>query len=459
MANNSVARRTAVQSTVLALLSVLALTLAACTASGDASTVHAANLNLDWTWQGQQAPLTLGVTHTQHDLNPQDPSSALARAKNILAASTGYQDQALMGWGTFNPEPSPGNYNWASLDRRMSLIKATGGKATLTLCCAPDWMKGGKPGTTDWSQLEVAPTPDHYDDFAALAAAAVKRYPQVKHVMVWNEFKGFYDKKKNRWNAAAYTKLYNDVYDAVKKARPEVQVGGPYVPIDAWSKTMSVHYPSSLHGPWGTIDQRSLDAIKYWLAHKHGADFIVVDGGTVTKDSGLITDPALAVGKFATTNRWLHAHTSLPVWWAEFYPDARTDGGPTQPQSAAATLEALAAFARSGTAAAFLWQPQGEQSFPYAALWTSTAGTDGGRPTPLTGPWKWLLPRLRAGNVSVGTATMPTEDSSGVHLLAFRSDETLLVNTSPHPIVLRKDHGTVTVGPWGTILVSNASVT
>jgi hypothetical protein len=186
---------------------------------------------------------------------------------------------------------------------------------------------------------------------------------------------------------------------------------------------------------------------------------VVVDGGTTTKGSGLITDPAVAAGKFAAVDKWLHARTSLPIWWAEFYPDAREDGGPTQPQSAAATLEALAAFARSGTAAAFLWQPQGEQAFPYAALWTSTAASNGGRPTPLTKPWKWLMPRLRAGDMSIGTASMSTSGTENARLLAFRSDETLLVNTSDHPVVLTTNNGKVTVSPWGTILVSNASVT
>jgi hypothetical protein len=441
-----------------ALCAALALAMAACSGS-HAETLHVSNLDLDWTWHDQQGKLTLGVTHTQHDLNPQDPPRALNRGKAILASTTGYQDQALMGWGTFNPEPSPGKYNWGSLDRRMKLISSTGGKATLTLCCAPDWMKGGKPGTTDWSRLEEAPRPEHYHDFAALAAAAVKRYPRVGHVMVWNEFKGFYDEKKNHWDAAAYTKLYNDVYDAVKKARPGVKIGGPYMPVDSWKSPSRVHYPSAIRGSWGIMDQRSLNGIKYWLAHKHGADFVVVDGGTVTKGSGLITDPVKAAGKFTAADRWLHAHTSLPVWWAEFYPDASSSGGPTQPQSSAATLEALAAFARSGTRAAFLWQPQGEESFPYAALWTSTVGRDGGKPTPLTEPWKWLLPRLRAGNVSIGTATIRTSEAKSARLLAFRSDQTLLVNTSSHPVVLRTGNGKVTLEPWRTIRVANPSVT
>ncbi|OLT10047.1 hypothetical protein BJF78_29420 [Pseudonocardia sp. CNS-139] len=63
----------------------------------------------------------------------------------------------------------------------------------MTLCCAPDWMKGGEPGETDWSRIEVAPDPAHYADFAALAVDVARRYPQVRHFVVWNELKGFFD--------------------------------------------------------------------------------------------------------------------------------------------------------------------------------------------------------------------------------------------------------------------------
>ena len=43
-----------------------------------------------------------------------------------------------------------------------------------------------------------------------------KRYPNVKHYMVWNEFKGFWDPANNRWDAEGYTELYNEIYVALK---------------------------------------------------------------------------------------------------------------------------------------------------------------------------------------------------------------------------------------------------
>ena len=59
-----------------------------------------------------------------------------------------------MGWGGGNPEPSPGEYDWGSLDVRVETMRRTGARMVITLCCAPDWMKGGEPGETDWSNLE-----------------------------------------------------------------------------------------------------------------------------------------------------------------------------------------------------------------------------------------------------------------------------------------------------------------
>src|SRR5690606_19338400 len=104
---------------------------------------------------------------------------ASASARAVLSATATYQNQHIYGWGAMNPEPSPGQFDWSSLDRRMELIRSTGGTPVITLCCAPDWMKGGRPGETDWARLHEAPDREHYDDFAALAAAVARRYPDV----------------------------------------------------------------------------------------------------------------------------------------------------------------------------------------------------------------------------------------------------------------------------------------
>ena len=399
-----------------------------------------------WDWSRVPGPLALGVTHMQYSLAPSDPPAALARGRAVLAAAGPLQNQHLMGFGVLNPEPVPGRYDWSTLDVRMRLIADTGGRTVLTLAGAPDWMKGGAPGESDFSRIEEAPRPEHYDDFAALCARAVARYPQVSAVQVWNELKGFYDASRNTWDAVGYAALYDRVYRAVKAVRPDVAVGGPYVPLDAWTDQRVA--PSDVRGPWGVTDGRALDVVTYWLAHNPGADFVTVDGGTTTKDQGLVTTTTAAADRFAVLTRWLRARTPLPVWWAEFYPGTADDSaGAASPERAAATLEAVAALSRGGAAAAMLWQPQQDATFRFAALWTDTASSDGGRPTALTPAWLWLAPRLAPGS---GDAALEVGRSPDGRLLAWRDDrEVLAVNTTDAAL----DLGGTTLGPFGSAVL------
>jgi len=422
-----------------AVLALLAVAVVGCSSGGaepepagtaplSEETRRALQLDGDWGWQRQAGPLELGVTHTQYSLDATEPADARQRGVDILSEPGGvWQNHHLMGFGTLNPEPAPGEYDWSSLDRRMQLTKDTGGRNVLTLCCAPDWMKGGTPGETDWSRLEEAPEGDFFDDFANLAAEAVRRYPQVERVLVWNELKGFYRDSLNRWDYEGYTKLYNRVYDAVKAVRPDVAVGGPYAVLTSIDPGQPD--ASAVGGDWGVADQRALDIVDYWLDNNVGADFIAVDGSTSTRQGTVPTPLDVGARKFADLTTWLRERTELPIWWAEFYADVPTDvqGGPTSKASAAATLTAVAAYAQSGTSAALLWGPQGH-SLEYAALWTDATGDDGGRPTPLTEGWQWLVPRLADGKVEIGRSpTMP--------LVAFRApDGVLVVNTTGDPI-------------------------
>jgi hypothetical protein len=254
-------------------------------------------------------------------------------------------------------------------------------------------MKGGEAGKTDWSQLEDSPTPEHFGDFAALAALAVQRYPQIERVLVWNELKGFYSQEDNRWDYEAYTELYNQVYAAVKAVRPAVQVGGPYVVLT--SLDPGTPDSSDVSGPWGVADRRALDVVDHWLQNNIGADF---DASTSTRQGTTPVRPDVGAQKYADLTAWLRHRTHLPIWWAEFYPnvpEAET-GGPSSQASAAATLAAVAAYAEAGAAAALLWGPQGH-SLKFSGLWTSSTRTDGGQPTPLTRAWQRLVPRLAKG--------------------------------------------------------------
>ncbi|MFD5702130.1 GH39 family glycosyl hydrolase [Streptomyces lasiicapitis] len=337
-----------------------------------------------------------GFTHTQYSADAGEPA-AVERAESLLRDQPRPlpQIQHIMGWGAGNPEPVKGRYDFEAMDRRMDLIRATKGTPVVTLCCAPDWMKGGKSGSdnTNWSQasLETAPRPEHFDDYAALAATVAKRYPDVRHFIVWNEFKGFWNTTERRWDHEGYTRLYNLVYKALKKVDEKIQVGGPYLVMDSLDPRQTENASKTLSGPWGRLDQRPLDAFDYWNKNKDGADFVVVDGASYTEDDELLPDEFRATDKFTAVGRWLRERTGgLPLWWAEYYvepgdsQDNRDDW--SEAHRVAVHASGLMAMARGGATSGFYWNPQkrgakGEKCA--GCLWSPTQNADGGRERPM----------------------------------------------------------------------------
>ena len=367
--------------------------------------------------------------------------AAAERAREVLASTVHFQNQHIMGFGALNPNPRPGIHDWSSLDARLELIRSTGGEPVITLCCSPDWMKGGEPGSTDWSRLEVAPLPEHFDDFAALAGEVARRYPDVRYFQVWNELKGFFDEDLGRWDHEAYTDLYNRVYAAVKSANPEARVGGPYVPVDSWSSPEVASHPSDLVGPWGVIDQRALDAISYWLAHADGADFVAIDGSIRTRDSGLITSPAGATTKFAAVSSWIRERTTLPIWFSEF--SAREDRDIEEREAAALAVGAVLQMIDGGANVALLWGAEQRQNSSSAGLWTATDRPDGGRPRLLASYFRNLQQVL--------SGEMPSDpvDELAPGVLRLRSSTgTLVVRLSDAAHVERPPGVEEALEPW-----------
>ncbi|MFB7736912.1 xylan 1,4-beta-xylosidase [Streptomyces sp. NPDC056112] len=387
-----------------------------------------------------------GFTHTQFSAD-EGSAAATGRAEALLSKDGGLpQNQAIMGWGADNPEPVKGRYDFEALDRRIDFVRASGGTPVITLCCAPDWMKGGRAGVdnTDWSQdaLETAPTRDHYKDYAALAATVAERYPDVRHFIVWNEFKGFWNNAEGRWDYEGYTELYNLVHKALKQVDPKIMVGGPYLVMDSVDPRQKQDASTVLRGPWGALDQRVLDAFAYWNQHKAGADFVVVDGSSYTKDDDLLPDEFRATDKLTDVGRWVRSQTGgLPLWWAEYYvePADRNDDRKdwSEPHRVAVQAAGLIAMAKGGASTGFYWNPENRTGDCPGCLWTPTDSSGGGRVLPMYD----LVSRFNRAfppGTRYRTVSVAPDDVPNVRVLA--DDRTVLVvNTLNRTISARID--------------------
>ncbi|WP_236052124.1 GH39 family glycosyl hydrolase [Nonomuraea cypriaca] len=377
-----------------------------------------------------------GITHTQYSAD-NEPEAVVEQARGVLGRIPLLQNQHIMGWGVGNPEPSPGQFNFRDLDRRLKFMSSSRGMPIITLCCAPDWMKGGQAGRTDWSKNHtVAPKPEHFDDYAKLAVQVAKQYPTVKHFMVWNEFKGFWNTSTNRWDAEGYTEMYNKVYTALKKVNPEIQVGGPYVPIES----NSTKSESELTGPWGTVDQRALDAVEYWIQHKKGADFIVVDGASMTNDKGNIPNDFAALAKFGAITTWLKQKSNdMPVWWAEWYVEPENSGW-TEEKRTAMQAAALMEFAKSDVRTALYWNPQlkGAGECP-GCLWQSQEGGELPMAGLLSGFTRWFPSGVQLAQAQ--------SSDQRIKVLA-QERQVVMVNTAAQNVTATVDGRQVTLRPF-----------
>jgi len=388
-----------------------------------------------------------GLTHTQFSADVGDPAS-MAAAEQVLGRQALLQNQHIMGWGVGNPEPAPGVYDFSDLDRRMELIRRTGGVPVITLCCAPDWMKGGQPGQTDWGTIERAPSPEHYQDFADLAGEIAARYPEVRHFIVWNELKGFFDAEADRWDYEGYTRLYNLVYEAVKAVDPDNRVGGPY-PVMVSEPSGWDGSPSEIAGPWGVVDQRSLDVVDYWLEHMVGADFIVIDAATTVRDGRLMTDPFDATEKLEAVSAWVGQRTDLPLWWAEWYVEP-TGAAWQEPYRVAVQASAMIALVESDVAAALYWNPQAMRRTCPGCLWTSTSSSDGGRATQMADVLAGFARYFPAGTRLVDLPAPSAE----VQVLA-QSEQAVVVNTVDRPQRVTIGHEVLSLDPYEVRFVSH----
>ena len=387
-----------------------------------------------------------GFTHTQFSAD-EGSGRATEHVEGLLSKTGMPQIQHIMGWGAGNPEHVKGRYDFEDMDRRIDFVRASGGIPVVTLCCAPDWMKSGKSGAdnTDWSRaaLETAPEPEHFADYAALAATVAKRYPDVRHFVVWNEFKGFWNNAEARWDYEGYTRLYNLVYKALKKVNKDIMVGGPYLVMDSLGPRQKEGASTILKGPWGAMDQRVLDAFDYWNKNRAGADFVVVDGSSYTQDDEMLPDEFAATGKLTAVSRWVRERIGdLPLWWAEYYvepgdADDERDGW-SETRRVAVQAAGLMAMARGGATSGFYWNPEKEKGSSWAGcLWSPTDMGEGGRALPMFG----LISRFSEAfppGTKYEAVSVAADDEPNVRVLAD-DQVVLVVNTLDRSISAEVD--------------------
>jgi len=382
--------------------------------------------------------LAVGATHTQNSIDSWGDPNAIARGKELLSQAAIYQNQHIMGFGVLNPEPAPGRYDWSGLDRRMQIMRETGAIPTITLCCAPDWMKGGMPGETDWSRLAEAPLPAHYDDFAELARQVALRYPDVKYFLVWNEMKGFWDTKTNNWDYVHYTELYNKVYDALKSVSRDIKVGGPYLVIEGTGTDT---------GPWGSekpITKRNREVLSYWLTHKHGADFLALDRSVKSshdQNSYSQAQYLAFTAIFEDIARQIRTLTDLPIWWVESY----FVGSADRPDFEAAGIASMLYHQlKAGSAVSMCWAPQARPLRTSGQhLFTDTLGPGGGQPLPA-----FFIYKSFTDNFKPGTRLYQAKSSSGDVEVLASATKVLVINKRPHSIVIKVNQMRVTMGVY-----------
>jgi hypothetical protein len=378
--------------------------------------------------QPDQMQLAATLTH----------STALSEAlpQGLLDRSVRFVGVTMYGDGDPDPEPEPGTYDWSGLDARMQQVAGLDAAPVLKVFNAPGWMKFA-------DRPKSAVTPAHYQDFADLAVAVARRYPQIHYFEIWNELWGYRQGLSGPWNYQAYTDFYNVVYQALKAYNPNLQVGGPYVPFPPATEA---NYSSALRGPWGAVDQRSLDAVSYWLQHKAGADFIVVDGRT-GPPTQVPPQPAAATEMFAAVDQWLRSQTGLPIWWNEWYAES-AQLGPAEWNAVSA--DALLQLASSGASMANLYQAEYVSNLtaypqlvrrhgiaPTPGLWMH--GTDAS--TPLAQVFETMQDSLS------GTAVRLYQPTPGVEVLASAAHYVAVdVDGSSHLLVI--EGKTLTIGPW-----------
>jgi hypothetical protein len=293
----------------------------------------------------------------------------------------------------------------------------------------------------------------------------------VRYFQVWNELKGYWDFDTNNWdyndspgnpsgpNADnGYTYMYNQVYQTLMDVATslhiptqDIKVGGPYVVMDTYSNSQQGN-ASNVVEPFGVLDQRPLDVIKYWLQHKDGAGFITFDGALQNTNTNTILNnqPFVAAATFADEVKWVRSldpntypgSTTLPIWLAEWYSYTGQNG--TSPyEDNALKAYTMMQFVQAGGGTALFWNDFGDGKSDLG-LWTSTANAGGGMPQPWYFTYKGLQDYFSSGTKLYATTV---SNPSVVGAMAS-ANKLMLVNETADNVKVHVNNKTISLCPY-----------
>lgn len=372
-------------------------------------------VDINFNQPGIVSNFEIGLTHVQnrwYDGHPQ----AVARVKKLLVdGKIRFQNTHIMGWGPDNPNPSPGIYKWQSLDSIMAMMLSMDGTVpVITFCTAPGWMKSNG---ADWD-MEDCVIEEHFEDFALLCGKVAERYDYVDYFQVWNEFKGFRSWKNGveKRDMEQFTQMYNLVYDAVKKVRPDVKIGGPYIPISG-TELLSSHKQD----------------VKYWIENINGAEFFTFDGWVEGWPPGSNTEEWMMDRSsfYGDITKEFMNLTNLPQWVSEYYP-----GRNNNPEFVAAHFASTYYYSlKSGIQLALLWD-----GLNFGELFSNTEKENGGLPT-----LQYNVVSAFNNYFGPGTQLYNTNSSSDDILVLSSLEKALLINKTKKPLVIKLKEETFTL--------------
>lgn len=135
-----------------------------------------------------------------------------------MGASTVVQ---FFPWAYF--EPGDDQYNWTQADLILRHARNQGLRIIARLGLVPDW---ARPASTDGRATTLNYLPeDAFDDFAEYSAQLAARYRKdIRHFIIWNEPNLSFEWGYRPVDPAAYARLLQLSYRAIKAAHPQAVV-------------------------------------------------------------------------------------------------------------------------------------------------------------------------------------------------------------------------------------------